>query len=276
MIERDILKQKIKEFQVKEFLEEQLFGAGYSMTEIKRTPLGEKIIIHTSRPGMVVGRSGKNIKDLTEALKVKFNLENPQIEINEVKKASLDSALMAEKIAVSLQRFGSNRFKNIIHKAAEEIMNAGAKGVEILLSGKVPSARARTWRVSQGYLKKCGEPALTNVDISYKIAKLKSGVVGIVVKIMPPEVKLPDYLGLKDIDEIKEEASEEQSREEKTVTNTEKKAESGTEKKDEKKEPEKENNPKEADKTLETNKVDLEKTEDLSDTKNKKESDGNE
>ncbi len=273
MIERDILKQKIKEFQVKEFLEEQLFGAGYSTTEIKRTPLGEKIIIHTSRPGMVVGRSGKNIKDLTEALKVKFNLENPQIEINEVKKASLDSSLMAEKIAVSLQRFGSNRFKNIIHKAAEEIMNAGAKGVEILLSGKVPSARARTWRVSQGYLKKCGEPALTNVDISYKIAKLKSGVVGVVVKIMPPEVKLPDYLGLKEKDEAKEETSENKSEEEKTVADTE--AESDKEKREEEKEPEKENTPEEPVKTLD-NQDGLEKTEDLSDTKNKKESDDNE
>ena len=209
MIERNILKQKIKEYQVKDFLETELFGAGFSKAEIKRTPLGEKIIVHTSRPGMVVGRSGKNIKDLTETLKTRFNLDNPQIEINEIKKTSLDANLMAEKIAISLQRFGSNRFKNIIHKAAEEIMRSGAKGVEILLSGKVPSARARRWRISQGYLKKCGEPALVNVDVSYKVAKIKAGVVGIIVKIMPPNVVLPDHMEIR-IEEENEEVKDEE------------------------------------------------------------------
>ena len=114
---------------------------------------------------------------------------------------------MAEKIAVSLERFGSNRFKNIIHKTAEEIMRSGAKGVEILLSGKVPSSRARTWRISQGYLKKCGEPALKFVNIAYKVSKLKSGVVGIIVKIMPPNVRLPDYIEMKP-EEVKKEGKE--------------------------------------------------------------------
>ena len=205
MIERVIVKQKIKELQVKEYLEAQLFGAGYSSAEIKRTPLGEKIIVYTSRPGMVVGRSGKNIKDLTDALKTKFNLENPQIEITEIKNTSLDAGIMAEKISISLARFGQNRFKNIIHKASEEIIRAGAKGCEILCSGKVPSARARRWRVSQGYLKKCGDPALMNVEIAYKTAKLKSGIIGIIVKIMPPDVILPDHIFLKSDEQMQKE-----------------------------------------------------------------------
>ncbi|RLE41474.1 30S ribosomal protein S3, partial [Candidatus Woesearchaeota archaeon] len=185
MIEREIISRQIKEYQIKEFIEDFLNGAGYSHTEVKRTPLGEKIIIHTSRPGLVVGRSGKNIKELTEQLKVKFDLDNPQIEIAEVDDPNLNASIVAERIATSLERYGPVRFKSIIHKAVEASMAAGAMGIEVLLSGKVPSARARTWRVSAGYLKKCGEPALENVDISYKIAKLKSGVVGVVVKIMP-------------------------------------------------------------------------------------------
>jgi small subunit ribosomal protein S3 len=194
MIEREIVSRQIKEHQIMEFIEANLNGAGFSGAVVKRTPLGEKIIIFSSRPGMVVGRSGKNIKDLTDQLKVKFDLENPQIEIAEVPNPVLNSNIVAERITTSLERFGPTKFKSIIHRAVEDTMNGGALGIEVLLSGKVPSARARRWRVSQGYLKKCGEPAIENVDIAYKVAKLKSGIVGIVVKIMPPGVELPDSI----------------------------------------------------------------------------------
>ncbi len=202
MIERDIVSRQIKEFQIMEYIGGFLGGAGFSHATVKRTPLGEKIIIHTSRPGMVVGRSGKNIKDLTEQLKIRFKLENPQVEIAEVGNPQLNASIVAERIATSLERYGSNKFKSIIHKAVEETIATGALGIEVLLSGKIPSARARTWRVSAGYLKKCGEPALQFVDISYKIAKLKSGVVGIIVSIMPPGIVLPDSARIREPSEI--------------------------------------------------------------------------
>lgn len=199
MIERNIVARQIKEFQIKEFIENFLKDAGFSHAVVKRTPLGEKIMIHTARPGMVVGNSGKNIKDLTEQLREKFELENPQIEIAEVEEPRLNANIVAERIASSLERYGVNKFKSVVHRAVEETMAAGALGIEILLSGKVPGARARTWRVSSGYLKKCGESARENVNIAYKIAKLKSGVVGVIVKIMPPGVVLPDATKIKQI-----------------------------------------------------------------------------
>ena len=120
-----------------------------------RTPLGEKIIIYTSRPGLIVGRKGENIKKLTKNLKKKFDLENPQIEIAEVDKIMLDPQIVAERIASSLERFGSNRFKGIGHKTMEEVIQSGALGIEIVISGKIPGARAKSWRFYKGYLKKC-------------------------------------------------------------------------------------------------------------------------
>jgi small subunit ribosomal protein S3 len=192
MIERETLGRQIKEHRIKEFIVGFLRGAGVSDVEVKRTPLGEKILVHSSRPGMVVGRSGKNIKELTEKLRDEFELENPQIEISEVIAQELDAAIVAERIATSLERYGPNKFKSIIHKAVESTMAAGALGVEVLVTGKIPSARSRRWRVSTGYLKKCGEPAIQNVDISYNTAMIKSGAVGIIVKIMPPGIMLPD------------------------------------------------------------------------------------
>lgn len=196
MIEREFVKQKKKEHQIQEFISESLSNVGHSHTKMQRTPLGEKIIIFASRPGLVVGREGKNIKNMTAALKKRFNLENPQIEIQEVENLNLDAQIVAERIASSLERFGATRFKGIGHKIMQEVMDAGALGVEIIISGKIPSARARSWRFYSGYLKKCGDIALVGVKTAYATAELKSGVVGIKVRIMPPETKLPDKVEL--------------------------------------------------------------------------------
>jgi len=210
MIERDFVKQKIKEFQIEEFVAKSLTNVGHSHTKMVRTPLGEKIIIYASRPGLVVGREGQNIKKLTEQLKKKFNLENPQIEIAEVENINLDVRIVAERIASSLERFGTTKFRGVGHKIMTEVMNAGALGIEILISGKVPSSRAKRWRFYSGYLKKCGDIALTGVDKAYTIANLKSGIVGIQVRIMPPQTKLPDTIKLtEEIKEVIEEKKEE-------------------------------------------------------------------
>ncbi|MCK5282751.1 MAG: 30S ribosomal protein S3 [Nanoarchaeota archaeon] len=196
MIERKFIASNMKEFMVQEFISKSLRGAEHSHTKLQRTPLGEKVVIYTSRPGIVVGRRGQNIKQLTKVLKKKFNLENPQVEISEVENVSLDANIMAEKIINYLEKFGTSKFKGIGHKTMSDVMNAGAMGIEILISGKIPSSRSKVWRFYRGYLKKCGDIALTGVDTSYATAKLKTGVVGIKVSIMPPNTKLPDHIEL--------------------------------------------------------------------------------
>lgn len=178
MIEREFVEQRLKEHMIQEFISETLRNVGHSHTKVQRTPLGEKIIIFTSRPGLVVGRRGENISRLTTTLKKKFGLENPQIEISEVEYPNLDAQIVAEKIASSLERFGSKRFKGVMHKAMEDTMNSGAMGIEIVLSGKVPSARAKSWRVYSGHLKKSGDVAKALVRKAIAQAKLKSGVIG--------------------------------------------------------------------------------------------------
>ncbi len=197
MIERKFIAQNMKEFRIEEYIAAGLKNVGHSHTKVQRTPLGEKIVIYASRPGLIVGRKGQNIKTLTKNLKIKFNLENPEIEISEVEDPRLDARIMSEKIVDSLEHFGTARFKGIAHIVMTEIMEAGALGVEIVISGKVPSTRAKRWRFSQGYIKKSGDVALTGVNIAYAAAKLKSGVIGIIVKIMPPQTKLPDAVKIK-------------------------------------------------------------------------------
>ncbi len=222
MIERKFIQENKKEFLVEEFIRQNLKGVGHSMTKVRKTPLGEKIVVYSSRPGLVVGRGGANIKKLTKQLKTRFKFENPQIEISEVENLNLDPQIVAERIANSLERFGAKKFKGIMHKTLTDVMRSGAKGVEILLSGKIPSSRAKTWRVYQGYLKKCGDVAVTGVKSAQMQALLKTGSVGIKVKIMPPDLILPDSVKLIDTEEpVFEEVKEKPKKEIKEKQNEE-------------------------------------------------------
>jgi len=196
MIERNFVAQKMKEYQIEEYIGKTLKNVGHSHTKMVKTPLGEKIIIYASRPGLIVGRKGQNIKELTENLKKKFKLENPQIEISELENVNLDANIVAERITSALERFGAEKFKAIGHRTMQDVMNAGALGVEIIVSGKIPSSRAKSWRFYSGYLKKCGDIAITGVDKAKVQAKLKTGVVGVKVSIMPPDTELPDKIEL--------------------------------------------------------------------------------
>ncbi|MFP4656245.1 MAG: 30S ribosomal protein S3 [Candidatus Woesearchaeota archaeon] len=201
MIERKLLHTKLRDYQINEVLANSLSRVGFSSSKLKKTPLGEKITIVASRPGLVVGRKGSNIKALTKTLKTKFKLENPQIEIEEVPNQSLDAQIVAEKIQSAMERFGTKKFKGIGHKAMDDIMSAGALGVEILVSGKVPSQRAKRWRFYKGYLKKSGDVAVSKVATAYAAAHLKSGSVGIQVRIMLPETWLPDRVDVLEMEE---------------------------------------------------------------------------
>ena len=196
MIERKFVSESMKEFRIKEFVASHLSRVGLSDVKLQRTPLGEKIVVSASRPGLVVGRAGSNIQKLTRELKASFQLENPQIEIEEIKEINLDPNIVAESIASSMERFGTKQFKGAGYRALRNVMDAGALGVEILISGKVPSQRSKTWRFYEGYLKKCGDIAITGVNVAFKTAFLKTGAVGIKVSIMPGDTKLPDRIEL--------------------------------------------------------------------------------
>lgn len=262
MIERQIVESNVKELKIQEYITSALKNLGQSHIKLQRTPLGEKIIIYASRPGLIVGRKGQNIKKLTEDLKANFKLDNPQIEINEVENPNLDAQIVAERIASSLEKFGTQRFKGIGHRVMSDVMGSGALGIEILISGKIPSSRSKRWRFYQGYLKKCGDIAIVGVRKAYAAAQIKTGTVGIQVRIMPPDVKLPDYVKIEEgpseiIEELKEsikqkgkpkktEKTEKAEKDEKNKAEKPKKRLTKKEEKEEKKEEEKEEEKSEA------------------------------
>lgn len=197
MEERKIVGFKKDEFAVKEYIKKSIGKGKVSKVRIEYTPIGEKIIISTNRPGLVIGRGGERIGELTRFLKTKFKLENPNIEIDEIRNPDLDAQIIADEIALGLERFGPLKFKVIAYKTLQKIMGAGALGVEIRLSGKLPSSRAKTWRFAQGYLKKTGDSAKV-VDRAQARAETKPGTVGIKVGILAPDAKLKDTIIVND------------------------------------------------------------------------------
>jgi len=223
MIERQFVGQNIKEYLIEAYISSTLKNVGLSHTKLIKTPSGVKIIIYASRPGLIVGKKGANIKSLTQAMKTRFKLENPQIEIAEIENVNLDPKIVAEKITSALERFGTQRFKGVAHRVLSDVMGAGARGIEIVISGKIPSARAKSWRFYSGYLKKCGDIAVNGVKKAIASATLKTGLVGVQVKIMPPDIELPDDIEVYDETKIEEIAAEEKKAAEEKEQATKKK-----------------------------------------------------
>ena len=190
MIEKDFVTEGLKRTRIDEYLENELERAGYGGMEIQLTPLGTMIVVYAERPGMVIGRGGKTVRNITQTLKTNYGLENPQVEVKEVDVPELNPKIMAHKIAAMLQR--GMHFRRVAYTALRRIMGAGAQGVEVTISGKIRGARSATAKFNDGYIKKCGEPATKYVKAGFATVQLKPGVLGIYVRIMPPGMVLPD------------------------------------------------------------------------------------
>ncbi len=193
MEERKTVKLKKDEFNLKVYIKKFLGMGKVSRVRIEYTPVGEKIIVSTHKPGLVIGRKGEKIAELTTVLKSKFKLENPHIEIDEILEPEFDAQIMADDIASGIERMGPVKFKVISYRTLQRIMEAGALGAEIRASGKLPGARAKTWRFAQGYLKKTGDSAKV-VDKAQARAETKPGTVGIKVSILSPHAKMTDKI----------------------------------------------------------------------------------
>jgi small subunit ribosomal protein S3 len=224
MEEKATVKFKKDEFAVKEKIKSDIGKGKVSRVKIQYTPVGEKIVISTNRPGLIIGRGGEKIEELTKMLKTEFKLENPHIEIEEIKQPEFDAQLIADEIALGMERFGPMKFKVLAYKYLQRIMKAGAMGAEIRLSGKLPSSRAKSWRFAQGYLKKTGDTASV-VDRAQAKSQTKPGTVGVKVSILSPDAVLKDRIKVDEklLEKLKENAEKIEKPKRKSTKKEEKK-----------------------------------------------------
>lgn len=182
-IEKTFVKEGIKESQVEDFLREKFKRAGYSHTEIQRTPIGTRIVVYANKPGLVIGRSGRYVNSITDEVKVKFGFENPMIDVREVENPMLDANIVAARIADSLER-GIN-YKRVCGFYLEKVMESGAVGIQIRVAGKMAGRdRSRFQKFREGLIAHSGDYAEKFVDKGYARASLKPGAVGVQVRIM--------------------------------------------------------------------------------------------
>ena len=188
--EQQFIEDGLQRTQIDEFFADELGRAGYGGMEVAKTPMGTQIVLKAEKPGMVIGKGGKNIRKVTDTLETEFELEDPQVDVQEVDEPDLNARIVADRLANALER--GWYFRKAGHTTIDRIMEAGALGAEIVLSGKVTGARSRVEKFNRGYIKHNGEPAQEIVDHGQGVAVMKLGTIGVDVKIIPPGADLPD------------------------------------------------------------------------------------
>jgi small subunit ribosomal protein S3 len=207
-IVKHFISESIKRTEIDEFLRNKLERAGYGGVSISKTPLGTHIVIYAMRPGLVIGRGGETIRELAGLLEEKFQVPNPQISVSEIEIPELNAYVVASKIASALQR--GIHFRRAGFWALNQVMEAGALGAEVIISGKLRTERARFEKFRAGYLPKCGYPALRYLRKAEVHVQLKPGMFGVKVRLMPPDAKFPDRIQILEAPAPAEEPVEEE------------------------------------------------------------------
>ncbi len=191
-IVKRFITESIKKTEIDEFLQKKLERAGYGGVDLSKTPLGTHVVIYAMRPGIVIGRGGETIKDLATTLEENFNISNPQISVSEIEVPEFNAFVVASRVASALQR--GVHFRRAGFWALNQVMDAGALGAEIVISGKLRTERARFEKFRAGYFPRCGDAALKYMKKAEAHVQLKPGIIGVKVKIMPPDAQFPDKI----------------------------------------------------------------------------------
>jgi small subunit ribosomal protein S3 len=191
-IVKRFITEAIKRTEIDEFLQKKLERAGYGGVNLSKTPLGTHVVVYAMRPGLVIGRGGETIKELATILEENFKISNPQISVSEIEVPELNAYVVASRVASALQR--GVHFRRAGFWALNQVMDAGALGIEIVISGKLRTERARFEKFRAGYFPRCGEPALRYMRKAEVHVQLKPGIIGVRVKLMPPDAVFPDKI----------------------------------------------------------------------------------
>ncbi len=210
---KHFVEESVKKTEIDEFLQNELERAGYGGVDITKTPLGTHIVVYAMRPGVVIGRGGETIKELARVLEEKFELPNPQISVAEIEIPELNAYVIASKIASALRR--GVHYRRAGYWALNQVLDSGALGVEIIISGKLRGPRAKYEKFRAGYLPKSGDPPLEYMRKAELHVQLKQGIFGVKVRIMPNDIEFPDKISIIH-SEIKEDREQKEKESEKT------------------------------------------------------------
>jgi small subunit ribosomal protein S3 len=200
---KHFIEDSIKKAEIDEFLRNEFERAGYGGVSITKTPLGTHLVVYTMRPGLVIGRGGETIRELAVVLEEKFQLPSPQISVAEIEIPELNAHVVASRIASALKR--GVHYRRAGFWGLNQTMEAGALGAEVIISGKLRTDRARYEKFRAGYLPKSGEPPRKYMRTAELHVQLKPGILGVKVRIIPPDAQFPDQVKIQILEEVESE-----------------------------------------------------------------------
>jgi len=188
---KNVIKDNYNMMLLNDFLREEIKEAGFHKVEVAKTPSGTKITLYVTRPGIVIGRKGSGIKQLTEKVESDFGIKDPQISVEEIQKAELSPSVMCNRMAAHIER--GTAFRRATMWTMNHIMEAGAMGVQITISGKLRGDRSALEKHVQGILPRAGEYAKNIVSEDIVHTKTKMGLIGIKIRIANKEKIVPEF-----------------------------------------------------------------------------------
>jgi len=169
-----------------ELLQRELAEDGYSGVELRVTPARHMVIIRATRTANVLGEKGRRIRQLTCMISKRFGFEEGAVELYAEKVANRGLCATAQAESLRYKLMGGLAVRRACYGVLRQVMESGAKGVSVSVSGKLRAQRAKTMKFSDGYMKSSGFPVKEYVDCAIRHLKLRTGTLGIMVKIMLP------------------------------------------------------------------------------------------
>lgn len=188
---KNVIKDNYNMMLLKDYLRAAIKEAGFSHAEISKTPTGTRVALHVTRPGIVIGRKGSGIRELTDKLATDFGLKNPQISVVEIDKPELSPSVMCNRMASHIER--GTAFRRATMWTLKQIMENGAMGVQITISGKLRGDRSAFEKHTAGILPRAGHHAEVIVDEDIAHVETAMGLIGIRIRIARKEKFIPEF-----------------------------------------------------------------------------------
>ena len=212
---KNVIKDNYNMMLLKDYLRNAIKDAGFSHAEISKTPTGTRVALHVTRPGIVIGRKGSGIRELTERLGTDFGLKSPQISVVEIAKPELSPSVMCTRMASHLER--GTAFRRATMWTLKQIMEGGAMGVQITISGKLRGDRSAFEKHTAGVLPRAGHHAEVVVEEDIAHVGTAMGRIGIRIRIAKKEKIIPEFEMIKEKTDDKKKVKVEKTDDKKKV-----------------------------------------------------------
>ena len=188
---KNVIRDNYNAMLLNEFLRKEIKDAGFSKVDITKTPTGTRVTLYVTRPGIVIGKKGFGIKALTQKLETDYGLKNPQVAVEEITKPELSPSVMCNRMGSHIER--GTAFRRATMWTLQQIMDGGAMGVQITVSGKLRGDRSAFEKHTAGILPRSGHHAETIVEEDIAHVQTPMGLIGIRIRIAQKEKIIPEF-----------------------------------------------------------------------------------